>query len=89
MQFRYSCVDTYGKSLRELEYIIDHMRDITYQTWRKAVGSRDADQYASQMGYGDWLHIKNDWAVTFFKSRLPDKRPVYGVVHSAIEYVWY
>jgi hypothetical protein len=83
LDFQYNCVGC--DDVEELEYIIDHSRDISYKTWALNVGSENSREWTNAWG----IPLYKDWAVSFFKSRLPDGRPVYGFIHSAIEYVFY
>lgn len=88
MRFRYSCVSP--RSLRELDFIIDNSREVTYQTVRKHIGSENMKELSSSLGYDDCdLTLEDDYAVSFHKSKLPDGSSVYYVRHSAIEYIYY
>ncbi len=84
-EFRYTCVDCYGKKLRELEHILDHAREITYRTFARHI---DPD-FLKDMNQESGIHLSRDWAVRFYKSWLPNRTPVYFMDHSAIEHVFY
>ena len=88
MNYQYCCVSP--KSLRELEFIIDNAREITYETFIKHVNKEDLADLKQDLGYGrHGLTLKNDWAVSYHKSKLPNSKPVYFLCHSCIEYVFY
>ncbi len=82
-EFQYTCVGC--GDLEELEYIIDHAREISYRTFAKAI---DPD-FLEEIKPNGGVPLSRDWAVTFHKSKLPDSRPVYFMDHSAIEHVFY
>jgi hypothetical protein len=87
MRYQYCCVEP--KSLNELTHIIDNEREITYQTLKKYVGKEELDLLESSLGYDKYLKLKDDYAVSFHKSKKENGQPVYYVRHSAIEYVFY
>jgi hypothetical protein len=90
MNFQYTCVDcNYNGKEKELFYIIDHSIDITRDTFLKYVDRNELRNIESHLGYDRYLPMSKDWHVSYFKSRLPTGRPVYGFVHSAIEFVFY
>ena len=87
-QFQYTCVSP--KSTEELFFIVDNARDITYKTFRSKVNSKDFNMLQSGFGYDNLpFKLKDDYAVSFHKSKLPNKKPVYYFRHSAIEYIFY
>lgn len=96
MRFRYSCVHA-GSRLDELLYIIDHMRPSTHRTWKKYCGDTELGEKelssAHDLPPGTAYPRGRKWynmhGFEFFKSRLPDGRPVYGFVWSAIEHIYY
>lgn len=63
----------------------DRAKKITYRTFKKYADG--LDEVAETMGYGPWLKLKNDWAVSFYRSEY-DGRPCVYMSHSAIEYIW-
>ncbi len=92
--FRYSCVKP--RSLKELEFIIDNSKEIKYKDFLRNVDNGEFEDLVVSMGYknlsgsGDgWLHIKDDWAVSFHESKLPNGKKAFYMCHSAIEYVFY
>lgn len=97
LKFRYRCVDcpSSGKRFDELMYIIDHMRYVSFETFKKMVGDKPEFHRKWDIPPGGRYYPKGrPWykdtiAFQFFKSRLPDGRPVYGFQYSGIEYVWY
>lgn len=85
--YRYNCVSP--NSLKELQYIIDNSKEITYKTFRNNVNKDSLYQLLIELCYTDKLKIQNDWAVRFYKSKLPSGKIVYYINHSAIEYIFY
>jgi hypothetical protein len=63
----------------------DKARKITYRTFKKY--AEGLEEIASAMGYGPWLSLKKDWAVSYYKSTY-DGRPCVYMDHSAIEHIW-
>ena len=63
--------------------------EVTYRTFRRRCHGLDA--WARQMGYAvaaeSGLHLKNDWAICFYRSTYRGRK-CYYLVHSAIEYIW-
>lgn len=82
MQFITSCVDC--QDVNALHDMIDHAREISYRTFRKYVNTREVSR---DFGYDRWLSLKNDYAVSFHKSRFQGKL-CYYMRHSAIEYIY-
>lgn len=70
--------------------MVDNAIDITYCTMLKhCSGLLD---WAERMGYvrdgrSKGLTLKNDWGVSFHRSKYRGRR-CYYVCHSAIEYIW-
>ena len=77
-----TCVSAPAEKIHEMR---DSARPVTLATVRRHC---DLREWEHSMGYrrGD-LTLKDDWAVSFFKSRY-DGRPCYYIVHSAIEHVF-
>jgi hypothetical protein len=90
MQFITDCVGVPYQDLDHLHQTIDSSTDITYRTFRKQVGGDLVDWIAQSLGYdptGRNLHIKQDWAVRFYRSTGKGKR-CYFLVWSGIEYIF-
>lgn len=65
--------------------MVNNAREITYNTFKKYVNIKELE---SMLGYeGSPLRIKDDYAVTFYRSKYEGKPCVY-VRWSAIEYVF-
>jgi len=75
--FQYDCVSP--RSLEELEFIIAHAREITYRTFRSHVDEIPRLEPS----------LKQDYAVSFYKSKLFLGKIVYFYKHSGIEYIYY
>jgi len=87
-QYRTSCVSSTATAIHDM---VDNARDVTYETVRKHCDGLLA--WAESLGYstasnrGCGLTLKNDYAVSFHKSKYKGK-PCYYVRWSAIEYIW-
>ena len=82
MQYTTCCVNSTAELINDMT---DKAKKISYQTFKKyAEGLED---FATSMGYGPWLLLSQDWAVSFYKSTY-DGRPCVYMCHSAIEYIW-
>ena len=75
--YKTDCVSSRAKDIIEM---VDNSREVTYETLRKHCEGISTF-------FGTSPHIKNDWAVRFYKSKFKGK-PCYYVDHSAIEYIW-
>lgn len=87
MKLQYCCVSC--PRIKELTYIIDNSKQVTLSTFKKHVDRDDFKELTSNLGYGKWLPISNDWHISYHKSKTPKGRTVYYMCHSAIEYVFY
>ena len=89
LRFAYDCVSCRpGEMLEELQYIIDHAREITLGTILKYVDRDDWNMLTRELGYGSAFNIKDDWHVTYWKSKTPAGQIVYYMCHSCIEYIF-
>lgn len=90
-----SCVHAKGEDIQEM---VDLARKITWETFRKYVYWREVKSLFPDYSYrGEnfdeqgiltiGFHIKDDFAVSFWKSRYRGK-PCYFISHSGIEYIW-
>lgn len=91
--FLRSCVTWAQNDLATLEFIIDNGRPIKLATLRRHVEREHFQEFERLLGYATWrgrvgLRLQNDYEVSFYRSRLPDGRPVVYVDHSRIEYVF-
>lgn len=84
--FRYNCVSP--DSLKELNFIVDNMIEITYDTFLKNVNLESFQELSKNFGYRRDFHIKNDQTVTYHKCKLKNK-VAYICCWSAIEHVFY
>lgn len=88
VKFKYSCVDCPKPS--ELEYILDRSRPVTHDTFKRHVGHTLYKHLTDKLGYtASPLRLKDDYAVSYHKSKTPFGKIVYYIQHSAIEYVYY
>lgn len=81
--FQYTCVGC--PNLDELNYIIDHAKEITYSTFKKHVDNEYIINFNERVG----IPINKDWAVSFYKSKTEEGKTVYYFEYSAIEHVFY
>jgi hypothetical protein len=85
----FRCVDISDSDVPALNEMVDSARDITFDTFSRHV---DWKPLAAQMGYAterkdDGMRLESDRAVSFHSSTFLGK-PVYYMVHSAIEFVF-
>ena len=77
-------------NLEELHCIVDNLKSITYKTLVKHVDVKEIQSifpfYFTNKNQG--LTLKNDWSVTYHKSKDLNNETVYIICHSAIEYVF-
>lgn len=73
-----------------VEYIHKYAEAIDYQEFEQAVGGEqkilDALMYKNI--YDEWLKIKDDFTVSWYKSKYPDGTPIFFYVHSGVEHVF-
>lgn len=82
-----SCVSSTAEAINAMT---DNAHEVSYSTLRRHCN--DLDDWAKSLGYDignerGGLRLKNDWAVSYFRSRYHGKR-CYYIVHSAIEHIW-
>lgn len=85
-EYETCCVNSTAELINALT---ENARQITWTTFRRHVSwehVRELFPFYSYRGE-DGLHIKDDWAVSFWKSCY-DGRPCYYITHSAIEYIF-
>lgn len=90
------CVNANGDDIHEM---VDQAIDITWKTFIKHVNWKDVQQifdaysfkgekynpFTKKLNCG--FHIKDDYAVSFHRSKYKGKR-CYYIRHSSIEYIW-
>jgi len=85
LAYRTSCVDATAEAI---DAMTSAAREITYRTMLKHC---DLISWAVEMGYARrkdrGLTLRNDWHVSYYKSRYDDTR-CYYLVHSHIEHIW-
>ena len=83
-----NCVGIGSKDVPALHQMIDRARDIKWETLIKHIRTEQVRSLFPDYEYnGNGLHIKDDWAVSFCKSRFRGK-VCYYIRHSAIEYIF-
>ena len=87
LNFKGSCVELPGKFITE---IVDRSIPISYRTFRKYVSGKDLREMFTVYDWGvkGGLHIQDDWAVSFYRSRYK-KKFYYFVQWSGIEFIWH
>ena len=88
-QFATTCVNSTAALINAL---IDSERQISYRTFRRALGGAELDRWASEMLYDvgserGGLRLKDDFCVSFYRGRFDGRRALF-VRHSAIEHIW-
>lgn len=87
MIFQYDCVSP--NSENELQFILAHLKTITRSTFLKYVEKDSIKDFEENLGYSSEFPMKNDWHISYFKSKTPKNKPVYGFIWSGIEYIFY
>jgi len=81
-----SCVSSTAKLI---DAMTEQARPVTLATLRRHC--QDLPEWERDMGYATGneigLHLKDDWAVRFYRSRYDDM-PCYYIDHSSIEHIW-
>jgi len=93
MKYLINCVSC--KDVEALHEMIDNSREITWKTFKKYVKPPHVEEIFPDYSYrGERdkpgacdFHIKDDYAVSFHKSKFKGQPCVY-IVHSAIEYIF-
>ena len=89
LRFRHTCVGCSGEDLDDLLEIIDNNRQITRLTFVANVDPEDRKELESNLGYDRSFPMKNDWHVSYHKSRCKRHPVVYYVRWSGIEHLFY
>ncbi len=87
--FTTTCVTSTAELINAL---IESERQITYRSFRRALGGAELDWWAAGMSYDTGsqrggLRLKDDWHVSYYRGEF-DGRPALFIRHSAIEHVW-
>ncbi len=81
-----SCVSSTAELINDMT---EQARPVTLATLR--CHCQDLPEWERDMGYATsnqiGLHLKDDWAVHFYKARY-DGAPCYYIEHSLIEHIW-
>ena len=89
--FKYNCVGC--PNIKELHYIIDNSRQISYNTFIANVNKNDMEMLIDNLGYSkhykQGLIFSKDWHISYHKSKTQKGKTVYYFTHSAIEYIFY
>jgi len=87
MNFGYytCCVDSTAELIDEM---VERSIKITWKTFKKHIHLSDLqDLFPFYAWEGKGLKLKDDWAVSFYKS-VYDGKDCYYIYHSAIEYIF-
>ena len=83
-----NCVNVPRRDVEALHDMIDRAREVTWRTLTRHVPVAEIrDHFPGYEYNGRGLHIKDDWAVSFNKSKYKGK-PCYYIRWSAIEYIF-
>lgn len=88
MHYQTNCVSSDGYDISDM---VDDAIPVTLNTIRKYCS--DLREWEQGMGYStgnqrDGLKLKDDWAVSYYRSKFRGQR-CYYIEHSHIEYVWF
>jgi len=79
------CVNSTAEAINDM---VERATNITYDTFKKYVDIREVSkQFGYEMDKRKGLTLKNDWAVSFYKSVF-NGHPCYYMCHSMIEYIY-
>ena len=81
-----SCIE-FEKDVDDLHEMIENNLEITYNTFIKYVPFKELFKMFPQYLLRGGLHIKDDYAVSFHRSKIKNVK-CYYVRHSMIEYIW-
>ena len=88
MRYIGDCVSLGGPGITQM---VDDAIDISYRTFRRQVGGKEVDHWASRYGYekhpSQGLTLPADWHVSYHRSKWQGKR-CYYLRWSAYEHVW-
>lgn len=82
-----NCVNWNPTDVDGLIDMVNSSREITRETFLRNVFKKDRKELEISLGYDNQFHIKNDYHVRYYKSKLHNK-VAYYLRHSAIEYVF-
>lgn len=87
-----SCPQLVGDEVRRQGLMIAQAQDISYRSFRKAVGGKELDAWAKDPGYDTGterggLRLSKDWHVAYYRSTW-GRKPCYYLVWSAMEMIW-
>ena len=85
--FLISCVGCEQSDVPDLHEMMDESEDIEHDDFKEELAEDAYEQFFNELGYGDWLHLKDDYAVSFSRSTFKGEDCVY-CTHSAIEYIF-
>lgn len=90
MTFCTSCVNSTAPAINDM---VDEEKTISWRTFLKYVNKESVYTLLDEFGYktpnnpSGFMHIKDDYAVSFHKSKYRGKPCVY-IDHSSIEYIF-
>lgn len=87
MELLYTCVNCNDSELKELEYIVENMEEIPFDSFAKNIDEFELNVLLEELGYSAAFPIQKDWAVRFYQCMVKRKLR-FILVHSAIEYVF-
>ncbi len=83
-EFVGTCVEL---PLRHLDAYDDSSRSISHETFRRHLGAELVLELEQHMGYGKWLRLKDDHAVTYSRGKWRGRKAV-CMMHSSIHHIW-
>jgi len=91
-QYYTNCAGLTKSQVPALHDMTEQSVDVTYTTFRKAVGGDELDAWAADHGYDignqrGGLRLKSDWHVAYYRSKWKGRR-CYYLVWSAYEEIF-
>lgn len=83
-----SCVEHNDTNVHLLHEMVENAKEISWKTFsRNCIWQPVAKSLHYAIGSSKGLHLKDDWHVSFYKSKYNNK-VCYYMKHSAIEYIF-
>lgn len=87
MTFTTSCVLCEQSDVPDLEDMMDKSEDITHEDFVEALTKEAYEEFFDELGYNCWLHLKDDYHVSYSRSTFKGEQCVY-CTQSGIEYIF-
>ncbi len=79
-----NCVSS---TAEDIDSMIDSSKEVSFEEFASHINEEDLAEFIEGAGYGPWLKIQDDYAVSFHHGTFRGV-DAYYIVHSAIEYIY-